>query len=331
LLLKIQGNELKTLVNRRYLEIVLFSAERAWSQSASLKSNDIHQKRKHHISRRSNKAVHHAENLSQLLDSVHADTQTRLESRAYNATLAGQSAFEGKRWEVALREYSIAKVILDVLLSKADENNHQVYKDASATVDPSLRYCGYQLQTGSQGDLLSLARTHVPKDPTLIQLLEEINPAALQIRQDNTARAGITSIQWRSRTVTLEYPEIVVNLLKVQDTQQAFHERIATFDLSATEKGAAMDEILNAWAEAEDSVRKIIDEGVATRQDKEQSLQIILTYVSFHLIAARVQRDVFFVKDLEKRRGVKMTVLKDLVRLHDSVIQVDTGFSVTNE
>ena len=194
-------------------------------------------------------------------------------------------------------------------------------------MDPSLRYCGYQLQIGSQGDVVSLARTYVPRDTVLTQLLEEINPAALQTTPDNAARAGITSIQWRSRTATLEYPEIMVSLLKVRDTQTAFSERIAAFDLSAMEKAAAMDEILNAWAETEDSVKKIIDEGVATtRQDKEQNLQIILTYVSFHLIATRVQRDVLLVKDLEKRRGVKMSVLKDLVRLHDSIIQVSNLF-----
>ena len=135
---------------------------------------------------------------------------------------------------------------------------------------------------------------------------------------------GIASIQWRSRPANLEHPEIVVNLLKVQDTQTAFHERIATFNLPATEMASAMDEILNAWAETGDSVRRIIDESAPVRQDKEQSLQIILTYVSFHLIATRVQRDVLFIKELEKRRGVKMTVLKDLVRLHDSVIQVSS-------
>jgi hypothetical protein len=303
---------------------VLFSAERAWSQSASLKSDDIHQRKKHHVSRRLNKAVHHAENLSNLLDSVNADTQTRLEGRAYKATLAGQAAFESKRWDMALREYSIAKVILDVLLSKSDENTRSVYKEASATVDPSLRYCGYQLQIGTQGDILSLASTHFPKDSVVTKLLEEINPSALQSGRDSTARGGITSIQWRSRTVTLEYPDIVVSLLKVQDTQTAFRERVGAFDLSATEKASAMDDILNAWAETEDSVRRIIDEsGVSASQDKEQSLQIILTYVSFHFIATRVQRDVLLVKDLEKRRSVKLTVLKDLVRLHDSIIQVN--------
>lgn len=303
---------------------MLFSAERAWSQSASLKSQDLHRQKRHHITRRLIKAVYHAENLSNLLDSVNADTQTRLESRVYKATLAGQSAFERKRWEEALREYSIAKVVLEVLLSKADENCRSVYKEASTTVDPSLRYCGYQLRIGSQGDIFSLACAHLPKDLTLTQLLEEIDPAALQTRQDRTARVGIASIQWRSRTANLEHPEIVVNLLKVQDTQTAFHERIATFNLPATEMASAMDEILNAWAETGDSVRRIIDESAPVRQDKEQSLQIILTYVSFHLIATRVQRDVLFIKELEKRRGVKMTVLKDLVRLHDSVIQVSS-------
>jgi RNA-binding signal recognition particle 68 len=246
----------------------------------------------------------------------------RLEARAYTATLAGQSAFEKKNWTIALREYSIAKIILEVLVSKADEQNRQVYKEATATVDPGLRYCGYQLQIVSSGDVVSLARTYLPKDEALLGLLKEVNPAALEPRQDSSARAGITSIQWRSRTATLEYPDIVVSLLKVQDTQAAFDEHIGAFDLSVTEKAAAMDDILNAWAEAEASVRKIIDDGVATSQEKEQTLQIILTYVSFHFIATRVQRDVLLVKASEKRRGVQMALLKDLVRLHDSIIQV---------
>jgi len=270
------------------------------------------------------KAIHHAEHLSSLLESgsIQADTQTRLESRVYKSIFAGQLAFERKQWEIALREYSIAKVILDVLLSKADEASRSLYHDFTPTVDPALRYCGYQLQIGSHTDIVSLARVQIPEDSPLTTLLKEINPSALETKRDNTARAGITSIQWRSRTATLEYPEIVVSLLKVQDTQAAFDERVAAFDLSASERANAMDEILNAWAEAEDSVRRIIDEGVPGQRDKEQNLQIILTYVSFHLIGTRIQRDILLVKDLEKKRGVKLSVLKDLVRLHDSIIQV---------
>jgi signal recognition particle subunit SRP68 len=268
--------------------------------------------------------VHHAEQLVTLLESesLSSDVATRLEARAYKATLAGQSAFERKQWQTALKEYSIAKVILEALIFKADESTKSVYKDASAAVDPGLRYCGYQLQLAVHSDIFTLARTHLPQDPTLIALLKDFAPEILEPRRNSTAAAGITSVQWRSRTATLDHPEIVVSLLKVQDTQTAFHERTATFDLSATERAAALDDTLNAWAEAEDTVRRVIDEGIATKQDKEQKLQVILTYVSFHFIATRVQRDVLLVKDLEKRRAVKMTVLKDLVRLHDSIIQV---------
>lgn len=303
---------------------MLFLAERAWSQSASLKTDDLYQKRKHHIARRLNKAVRYAEHLTALLEAenISSDTPSRLESRAYKSTLAGQSAFERKQWAVALKEYSIAKVILEALLSKADESNRSVYKEASVAVDPGLRYCGYQLQFAAHSDIVTLARNHLPEDPTLTGLLKEFAPEILEPRRNSTAAAGITSIQWRSRTATLEHPETVVSLLKVQDTQAAFEERVATFDLSATERAAALDDVLNAWAEAEDSVKRVIDEGVATTQDKEQKLQIILTYVSFHFIATRVQRDTLLIRDLEKKRGVKLTVLKDLVRLHDSVIQV---------
>jgi hypothetical protein len=189
-------------------------------------------------------------------------------------------------------------------------------------VDPGLRYCGYQLQiNASQGDIFSLAQKYLPKDDTLVSLLKGINSSILDARRESSARAGITSIEWRGRTASLKHPEIVVALLNVQDTQSAFHERTTTFPLSATEKVAAMDEILNAWAETETEVQRLIDDEVTVKQDKEQNLQIILTYVSFHFIATRVQRDALLIKDLQRKRN-SMTNLKDLVRLHDSIIQV---------
>jgi len=304
---------------------VLFSAERAWSQSASLKSNEEqYGKRKHHIARRLKKAISHAEKLSSLLDSelLSAEPSTRLEVRAYKSTLTGQSAFESKRWETALKAYSTAKIILEVLLSKSDETSRPVYKEALTAVDPGLRYCGYQLQINtSEGDVFSLAQGYFVKDEELMGLLREVNPEILDKRRESSTRAGITSVEWRGRRAALKHPEIVVALLNVQDTQAAFHERTTTFELSAQEKVAAMDEILNAWAETETEVQRLIDDEVTVKQDKEQNLQIILTYVSYHFIATRVQRDVLLAKDLQRKRNT-MTALKDLVRLHDSIIQV---------
>jgi hypothetical protein len=297
-----------------------------WSQSASLKTEDPHRKKKHHVVRRLNKAVHYAQQLSDIIDSRNLDTtvSTRLEARAYKSSLAGQSAFERKQWGVALREYSVAKIVLEVLMSKADDSLRPIYKEASSAVDPGLRYCCYQLQITSEADVVSLARKFLPQDAILLELLKTVNGTILEARRDSSARAGITSIQWRSRTARLEHPEIVVQLLKVQDMQALFEERVATFDLSATERAAAMDDVLNAWAEAEDVVRRVLEDRVGvTGQAREQSLQVILTYVSFHFIATRIQRDVLLVRNLERRRGLKMPVLKDLVRLHDSVLQVD--------
>ena len=300
----------------------MFSAERAWSQSASLKSDDAHPPKRHHVARRLTKAQRLAELLSSLVESCNADSQTRLQARAYKASIAGQAAFEKKQWQNALREYCVVKVILDVLVSKADESTQSVYKEGISGVDPSLRYSAYQSQVGSTGDMLSFAYNYVSKDTSLMDLLNDINPAIVEERQKGPTRAGITSIQWRSRTASLDFPEIAVSLLKVQDAQAAFTERTSTFDLAPHEKASAMDDVLNAWAEAEESVAKIIEEGAGRSQDKEQNLQIIRTYVGFHTISARVQRDLLLIKDLEKRQGNQITILKDLVRLHDSIIRV---------
>ena len=302
---------------------MLFSAERAWSQSTSLKSAvNMHSQKKRHIARRLKKAIGYAELLSQLLESelVNADTQSQLEAKAYVATLSGQSAFERKQWDIALHQYGIAKSILDVFISQSNDTNRAIYKEAGTSVDPGLRYCAYQL--GLQDDIVTIAHNRIASDTNLINQLKELKPGFLHDRQ--TTNLGVKSIQWRSRTASLEHPEIIVSLSQVQETQAAYDERLSRFPLSASEKADAMDDVLNAWAEAQNAVRKLLDEAVGTLvQDKEQNLQVILTYVSFHCIAARVRRDVLLIKSEKRGKHLNtIPVLKDLVRLHDSIIQV---------
>jgi RNA-binding signal recognition particle 68 len=304
---------------------VLFLAERAWSQSSTLKNahEDATGKRKHHTHRRLNKAVHYAEQLSSLLqtEGVHVDTVSLLEARAYAASLGGQYAFESKRWEVAVRYYSISKVVLETLLSKADETTRLIYREYSALIDPGLRYCAYQLHLPNPADILALAITHLPRDEVLLANITAVNSTILETTVDKGPSKDITSIQWRRRTALITNPEIAVQLAKLREVQAAFTARVATSPASATAN--LMDEVLNAWAETEDTVKKVMEENVGMSQDKEQSLQVVLTYVSYQVICERVKRDLLLVKELERRKvGGEMAVLKDLVRLHDSVIQV---------
>jgi hypothetical protein len=307
----------------------LFLAERAWSQSSSLRKSDddAHGKRRHHTHRRLSKAVHFAEQLSSLLESedIQAEEITLLEARAYTTALVGQYSFESKRWDVALRNYSISKVILETLLSKAHDSALGIYKEFSGIIDPGLRYCAYQLQLANHSDIFALAIAHLPRDESLLSNLKSINPSILDTKTTTSVTAGgINSVQWRRHTAQIIHPEIAVQLAKLRDVQFMFSDRVSTFPLSATETASSMDDLLNAWAETQDAVKKVMEESVGMSQEKEQGLQIILTYVSFHGICERVRRDLLLVKELEQRRAGqrKMAVLKDLVRLHDSIIQV---------
>ncbi|BFZ62019.1 signal recognition particle subunit srp68 [Saitoella coloradoensis] len=317
--LKVTAEQAK---DQRYLEILLFNAERAWAQASEIKAvseQDENNVRHQHCVRRLAKAAQYARDLAAILASpeIGADAATQLDAIAYAASFAGQWYFEKRAWEQCLEQVSVARVAWN-LLDAGVEND--LFKDAATGTDPSIRYCAYQTSQGQDRDISSLTREYVRKDARVVEVLKKLNPSALD-KQTEELSAVIEQVSWRGYVAPVSDPAIAVSLLRVQDIQNASEvsEALAT---------RSFDDVLAAWADASDATQKAISEEEHGAQDQEklQALQITYTYVNYSEITTRIRRDLLLAAALlsridDRRPPTTTSVYRDLIKLYDSILQ----------
>ena len=145
-----------------------------------------------HIISRFHKAARIAQNLTDILKDPSTSKTTHqdlLEAEAYRASLSGAEHFEKQaegrvntenpsRWDVCLREYSIARIIYATLFA---QRNKDLFREILASaVDPAIRYAAYQARLPRSIPVSTVALRYFSKDnSTLVNLLQQLDPNAL--------------------------------------------------------------------------------------------------------------------------------------------------------
>ncbi|WZH41115.1 Signal recognition particle subunit srp68 [Fusarium acuminatum] len=356
----------KIAQNHEYVQLLLLTSERAWAQTMSMKSGHtsdtkgITGRTRSHIASRLIKATRAADELVEALSQtdVSGASQTDLlEANAYASLIRGTAAFEKQSWETSLRNYATARVIYSAL---ATATKGDLYKDLlTETIDPSIRYAAYQLQTPRTVPIPIIARKAFPQsDSNLVSQINEIDPTILKSGEAK-AKDGIESAEgapktltWRSREVNIEDAQIAMAWGAVL----AAKDRLAT-DLAEPkgrgpyELAGAYDEILMLSQDAVDATKQAIDEmraeGVEQGDSRMQSLQITRTAVNFETISWRIGRSRVLTGEHDgapdeyssaRRRkgkaaqeaakhekeiptGKKLAKLKEKVALYDGILQ----------
>ncbi|KAM0344190.1 hypothetical protein ACHAPU_007716 [Fusarium lateritium] len=355
----------KIAQNHEYVHLLLITSERAWAQTMSMKSGHtsgtkgIAGRTRSHIASRLIKAAHAADELVEALSqTVSGASQTDLlEANAYASLIRGTAAFEKQSWETSLQNYATARVIYSAL---ATATKGDIYKDLLAeTIDPSIRYAAYQLQTPRTVPIPIIARKAFPQsDSNLAKQINEIDPTILKSGEAK-AKDGIESAEgapktliWRSREVNIEDAQIAMAWGAVL----AAKDRLATNLTHPKGRGpyelaGAYDEILMLSQDAVDATKQAIDEmraeGVEQGDSRMQSLQITRTAVNFETITWRIGRSRVLTGEHDgapdeysssRRRkgksaqeetnhekdiptGKKLAKLKEKVALYDGILQ----------
>ena len=320
-----------------------------------------------HMGSRLHKACIYAEKLANLLkhrEVTKAGMEAILEARAYHMSLFGANNFEKQSWERCLHGYSEARLIYCSLArSKGLQGSKEedIFRDLlNTTIDPSIRYAAYQKQfprTTSIDTIVSRFISHTDNE-----FIEEIlkqnpealdNPAATQKRTPSGTIGNVPStIQWRSRTVSLEDAATAQALAAVSAAKENLFSFLSSNpEASPQAKGVAYDQVLIPSQDAVDATKTAIDElsaeGVSQSDRRMQSLQITRTAVNYALVEWRVGRNRVLcgkqdgavledevpkahmksLKDGKPRtmqaesNGRKLSRLKEKVVLHDSTLQ----------
>jgi signal recognition particle subunit SRP68 len=261
--------------------------------------------RKHIISRL-RKAERHA---TQLLDLVRATERTDahdrdlVEAKAYCAMLGGSVAFEARRWETCLTDYSEAFLIYTALAHASIEGQGDIFRELlSTTVEPSIRYAAYQQRLPRTLGIAKIVHRYQPKDSDELALLQRVDPS-LAGDEDlrPKAQAGLfgelpRTITWRTRTVNLEDANVAQALAAARSAEERLAAHLAASQGSTVmEKASAYDDLLEASQDAVNATKSAIEElaadGVAQGDPRMQSLQVTRTAVNYALVGWRIGRN----------------------------------------
>lgn len=139
----------------RWLEMLLMTAERAWSYAMQLKGEmavavEFNNATRKKSLRRFNRAVHWAEKLFEEAK-VHADQRTCLEADAYYHYMYGTFILEKTNHNEALDKLTRAFRLYEQLSIASEQEERDIFKERSEALAPMIRECRYHLGMGYTG------------------------------------------------------------------------------------------------------------------------------------------------------------------------------------
>ncbi|KHJ31020.1 putative signal recognition particle 68 kda protein [Erysiphe necator] len=339
----------------KFGHLLLLTSERAWANAMSMREVHLGERRsitsstRSHIISKLQKSTIYARNLLKVLQSDNicdANVNDVLEVRAYAATLSGALEFERHKWEISLKYYAESRIIYSTL---AAATKNDIYQELlSDPVDPSIRYCTYQMQISRLLSINLIAQRYFPSsDAWLIAVIERLDSGALNNElaksrsEDDIVPSTIT---WRSRTINIENSVIILALVSVQMAENKLSESLSVIPSTRTrERASAYDDILTALQDAVYATKHTIDqlsqEGISDDDQRIQDLQVIQTAINYDMISWRIDRNRILLgegdgiylenknyqlaKDDTQRKG-KISIQKRLVRLQEKVVLYDS-------
>uniref|UniRef100_A0A2P2KQ22 Signal recognition particle subunit SRP68 n=1 Tax=Rhizophora mucronata TaxID=61149 RepID=A0A2P2KQ22_RHIMU len=136
-----------TVTEVRFLHMVLYSAERAWSHAMEKRQilNGPNARQRIYLIGRLRKAVKWADLFSRLC-STKGDSRTSLEAEAYASYMHGTLLFEQDRnWDTALKNFISARAVYEELGKYGDLENQVLCHARVEELEPSIRYCRHQI------------------------------------------------------------------------------------------------------------------------------------------------------------------------------------------
>ncbi|KAK6525745.1 hypothetical protein TWF281_010791 [Arthrobotrys megalospora] len=330
--------------NAKYAHLLVYSSERAWAFAMYMKSDSgasaLSGPTRNHIITRFNKAYNYASQLLALLQDPESTASQNdiLEARAYADSIAGAIAFEKRQWEKALTYLSTARIIY-LALSTAIRGD--TFKEIlNSSIDAGVRYSSYQLRLPRNQDIDTTSRQHFAKDDEKLlgavtaldaDILREPEEEEVVAAGTSTKPTAVRSITWRTRTAPVEDADVAIALGSVVAAEKNLESYLDEHKAdSGKSRADQFDEILAAWQESADVIKKTIDDalndGASAGDERIQALQIIYTYVNYNLISWRIRRNSVMATGVwddkkEKDGAGAVAGFKEEVALWDAILQ----------
>ncbi|KAG8652718.1 signal recognition particle subunit SRP68 isoform X2 [Manihot esculenta] len=315
----------------RFLHLVLYSAERAWSHAMEKRQlpDGPNARQRIYLIGRLRKAVKWADLFSRLC-AAKGDSRTSLEAEAYAAYMNGNLLFEQDRtWDTALKNFISARAVYEELGKYGDLENQLLCRERVEELEPSIRYCRHKIgQSNLQtSDLLQIGEMEGPALDLFKTKLE-----AVMAEARSQQAASLTEFYWLGHKFPISNAKTRVAILKAQELEQDLHGPSAD-SLSAEKKLVIFDKIFTAYHEARSSIRSdLVSAGSADSvKDDLSGLDKAVSAVLAQRTMERNQLLVTIAKSKLTRRcedkNEKVTRPEELVRLYDLLLQNTSDLS----
>ncbi|KAJ7549597.1 hypothetical protein O6H91_07G059500 [Diphasiastrum complanatum] len=305
-----------TVTSVRFLHVVLYSAERAWSSAMEIKQtpNGANSHQRAHLIRRLSKAAKWGDLLERLC-SEKADPRTALEAAAYASYMRGNLLLEREaNWENALRKFKNARAVYEELGKYGDVENQVLCRQRVEELDPSIRYCLYKMGRSNmkESELLDLSTQEGPGLDLLQGKLEAVMAEA-RLQQ----AVSLTELEWLGHKFPVKNEKTRVCILK--DKKFTFYDKI--FMAYQDAKRHIRDDLVTAGG-AEDMREDLIG------LDKAVSCILLQRTIERNsLLVSLAKNRLRHQQGLSDERTEKPTKPEELVRLYDLLIQNITDLS----
>ncbi|KZS90358.1 hypothetical protein SISNIDRAFT_457898 [Sistotremastrum niveocremeum HHB9708] len=297
-----------------HLQLFLFETERLYAYSNELAAESLEDdeaKARRRGLAKHRRSLSWAQKLLSLCQDIkNISAGDLIESHVYVLILVGRLHFKRYEFSDALEHFAVAYELLRILashsLSSRDQALANVFIDE---ISPEIRYSAHELGREKAYDIEGIVDEISPKCRT--KLVANYTELVASYQKEIAKAAGgekrrLQPVLWEGQEVPIRNPELVDVFLKVQDAQAQKVAKLASEDKKKNSRSrvAVFDALLNAWSDAEDVSRKLVEAqqpGGATSTTSvagTRDIHFVHNYIVFQLLAQRTERDLLIVNAL---------------------------------
>lgn len=317
-----------TVTDVRFLHVVFYMAERAWSHAMEKKTAGPNAPQRIYMLGRFRKAVKWAALFSQLC-SIKGDSRTSLEAEAYASYMKGTLLFEQeKNIEAAMLNFKNTRTVYEELGKYGSIENQLLCRQRIEEVEPMIGFCSRKLGGSAlqEHDLLDMEK----EGPAYDLFKAKIEAVLSETRSQQAA--SMTEFNWLGRRFPITSAKTRVSILKAQQLERDLNGA-ATEPIPADKKLAIFDKLFSAYHEARSCIRNdLASAGNAENirdelngLDKAVSAVLGLRTIERNQLLVSIAKSKFAKHRDEKNE--KITKPEELVRLYDLLIQNTTDLT----
>ncbi|KAI3463536.1 hypothetical protein Pfo_020199 [Paulownia fortunei] len=314
-----------TVTEVRFLHLVLYAAERAWSHAMEKKTlpDGPNARQRSYLIGRLRKAVKWATHFQELC-AIKGDSRTSLEAEAYASYMKGNLLFEqDQNWDIALKCFKSARAVYEELGKYGDLENQVLCRERVEELEPSIRYCLHKI---GESNLQASELVHIGEmeGPALDLFKAKLEAVMAEARSQQAA--SMTEFHWLGHRFPISNAKTRVSILKAQELEKDISGP-GSDSLPAEKKLVIFDKIFAAYNEARSCIRNDLAT-TGNSENMKDDLSGLDKAIGAVLGERTIERNQLLVRMAKSKlskvrddKSEKVTKPEELVRLYDLLLQ----------